>query len=157
MTAVCGRPVYGEVEHYRTPKAEQVPIEDFVAALDKLFESFPDVEKVRWTQYTPSFNDGDPCVFGVGEVRVKLVGGDEEAGGYEDGFLDNYDVCRHYGGEWNWQDKASNHPLAVLLDAEFDYGALDKYEDALEDAFGDPAEVTATREGFYVEYYDCGY
>lgn len=30
----------------------------------------PDVTCVRWTQFTPYFNDGDACVFGIGSVAV---------------------------------------------------------------------------------------
>lgn len=32
------------------------------------FEKFPELKSFSWTQYTPYFNDGDSCVFGVGEV-----------------------------------------------------------------------------------------
>ena len=37
-----------------------------------LFENYPDVEAVRWTQYTPYFNDGDTCTFSVHDGYVKL-------------------------------------------------------------------------------------
>lgn len=30
-----------------------------------VFQKFPDVESVGWTQYTPYFNDGEPCHFGI--------------------------------------------------------------------------------------------
>lgn len=28
-----------------------------------IFQQYPDLEAFRWTQYTPYFNDGEPCVF----------------------------------------------------------------------------------------------
>ena len=41
------------------------------AAVGALFKAFfaqyPEVTAVGWTQYTPHFNDGDPCVFRVHE------------------------------------------------------------------------------------------
>jgi hypothetical protein len=40
-------------------------LEDFLAET-------PEVEAVVWTQYTPHFNDGEPCTFGVHEARVRL-------------------------------------------------------------------------------------
>ena len=36
---------------------------DFPALLAPLFEKYPGVKNVRWTQYTPYFADGDPCEF----------------------------------------------------------------------------------------------
>ena len=39
----------------------------FKAALkqetDKIFNKYPDLEAITWTQYTPYFNDGEPCEF----------------------------------------------------------------------------------------------
>lgn len=36
------------------------------------FAKYPMVEKVSWTQYTPYFNDGDACVFGVNEPQARV-------------------------------------------------------------------------------------
>lgn len=33
------------------------------------FDAHPEVKTVHWTQYTPYFNDGDECVFGVHDVH----------------------------------------------------------------------------------------
>lgn len=30
-----------------------------------IFQSHPDVDSIGWTQYTPYYNDGDACQFGV--------------------------------------------------------------------------------------------
>jgi hypothetical protein len=38
------------------------------ASIDIFFENNPLAEAVVWKQYTPSFNDGDPCTLNVGEV-----------------------------------------------------------------------------------------
>lgn len=32
----------------------------------------PDILRVEWVQYTPYFNDGDECHFGVHEVNIVL-------------------------------------------------------------------------------------
>ena len=37
----------------------------FKALLSPVFENFPEVNSISWTQYTPYFNDGDECTFGV--------------------------------------------------------------------------------------------
>lgn len=31
----------------------------------EIFDEFPEVNSFSWTQYTPYFNDGEECVFGV--------------------------------------------------------------------------------------------
>lgn len=44
---------------------------DGLAAMKTAFIDFfnehPDIHALSWRQYTPYFNDGDPCVFGVRE------------------------------------------------------------------------------------------
>lgn len=159
LKTISGRPVTGSIPtRYREKRPEQLSIQKFLEALDKLF-AFSEVEAVRWSQYTPSFNDGDPCVFTTGEFTVKVFDGDEAAGENEDGYLTEYCIDRHfstYEDEYTWRDD-KHHPIAKLLDDELGYNAIKAYYDALEDAFGDPAEIVATREGFHVEDYDCGY
>jgi len=34
----------------------------------KAFDEIPSLQSIEWTQYTPYFNDGDACVFGVNEL-----------------------------------------------------------------------------------------
>ncbi|MBB3752417.1 hypothetical protein FHT44_004929 [Mycolicibacterium sp. BK634] len=154
---VCGRPVTGTVDYpYRRKKVEQGSIEEFVAVLDRLFEH-PQVEAVRWSQFTPSFNDGDPCVFSLGEFYVKLTDGDEEGGENEDGFYGEYDINEHFSTEDASYDSDNNHPIAEILDKELGWQTAERFDDVLESAFGDPAEITATREGFHVEFYEGGY
>ncbi len=82
-----GRPINGKISHYSEKNLkEQHDPSELVAALDALF-AFPEVVAVRWTQYTPYFNDGDACTFDVYEARTKLTDTPEEAGDYEDGFI----------------------------------------------------------------------
>ena len=41
-------------------------------AFKDLFDKYPEVTSVVWTQYTPYFNDGDACTFTVNAFCVKL-------------------------------------------------------------------------------------
>lgn len=88
-----GRPINGKISFYgnKTVKEQHDPAE-LIAALDALF-AFPEVVAVRWTQYTPYFNDGEACTFDVNDARTKLIDTDEEDGEYEDGFIDS-------SGDW---------------------------------------------------------
>lgn len=42
----------------------------FKEAINFLFEGLPALENISWNQYTPYFNDGDTCEFGVNEIDV---------------------------------------------------------------------------------------
>ncbi len=59
-----------------------------VAVLQPIFDANPTLEAVRWTQYTPYFNDGEPCVFGVNEpyIRGQFKSKYAEAGEYDDSY-----------------------------------------------------------------------
>lgn len=149
---VAGRPLTGSKITHGRKLPDQKPIEDFVAWLD-LVLGIPEVEAVKWSQYTPYWNDGEACTFQVGEIYVKLTGDLEDAGEEEDGWRHSCDL----------QDSEySPVPEALLAAAEGAHEALEemsyqetkKYYTALEQAFGDHTEVTATREGFAIEEYE---
>jgi hypothetical protein len=58
---------------------------DSIAILDQVFEEFfketPEVEKVFWTQFSPYFNDGEPCEFSVHDIELKLFGEEDDEEG----------------------------------------------------------------------------
>ena len=124
----------------------------FKEALTELLKEYPVVEAVRWTQYTPYFNDGGPCEFSVHNKTVKFVGGDDEGGDDENGFYDSWSV-KYYsekGGE-----ESKGFPQGALAAAN----AIHKFLSAVPDeiylaSFGDHVEVTATRDGLEVEHRD---
>lgn len=79
-------------KYEETATLEQLNAEEFLALVDTLL-AVKGIKAVRWHQYTPFFNDGDTCEFGVNEASVKLskrFGVDEEDGDYGDGFIDDY-------------------------------------------------------------------
>jgi hypothetical protein len=43
----------------------------------EFFEKNPGITGVVWTQYTPYFNDGDTCVFSVGDLTFTNAPSDE--------------------------------------------------------------------------------
>ena len=99
------------------------------AAFKPFFAAFPDAADIRWTQYTPHFNDGDACTFSVHEPEIRDENGDK---------FSNY---------------GSDKPPEGMLDA-FDtiWSTVD--DELLEYAFGDGYEITITSEGVTVEEYD---
>jgi hypothetical protein len=93
----------------------------------EFFEKRPDVFAVRWTQYTPHFNDGEPCVFGLHGIYVFPT---QEASEDKENEY-NFDC-------WGEEPETS----------------LNKIEEILESVFGDHAEVTVTREKITSEEYE---
>lgn len=69
----------------------------------KLFEDVPELESLKWTQYTPHFNDGDACVFGVhdfgGTFNVPIE--DQKYEGYDQNTKESkYSKVTREGDEW---------------------------------------------------------
>lgn len=96
------------------------------AYLKEYFDNHPDVYGIKWTQYTPHFNDGDACVFGLHTVSAFPT---------KKNFDDNDDYEFECYGE---------EPETTL----------NQIEDILEVVFGDHAEVRATRDSIEVEEYE---
>jgi hypothetical protein len=40
----------------------------FADLFKEVFEKYPEIKSFSWNQYTPYFNDGDECLFSVGDV-----------------------------------------------------------------------------------------
>lgn len=136
-TTFAGREIEGEVSA-TAQLAEQHPESEFVEALDRLLQT-EGVEAVRWTQYTPYFNDGDPCVFGTHGVEVKKTG-DDEGGDAEDGFLDSWSLEK-------------DDPVKAALEEFENVIESDHHDVLLGQKFGDHAQVTATKEKFVIDEY----
>lgn len=117
---------------------------------DKFFEKVGDkIEAVRWKQYTPYFNDGDTCKFSVRDTYFKVAGVDEEAGDYGDGYIDTWCLTAY--------EKYAD-VRAKLLAEELDFvkelsTLLQNNDELLLAAFGDHAQITATKDGFEDEEY----
>jgi hypothetical protein len=109
---------------------------------DKFFEENPECVALRWSQYTPYFNDGDTCTFAVHELNLKMSDSKEDAGDYEDGFEDTY----AYGDE---EARKEKNPFKKAANGVKELGRID--DDLFLFAFGDHCEVTATRDGFEVD------
>lgn len=77
----------------------------------------PELKSISWVQYTPYFNDGDPCEFRVGDFYHLLEG---------DGETDSI-----------WDQR-------YLRDEKIDLSILRGIDDVFCAAFGDHAKVTVT-------------
>jgi hypothetical protein len=146
-------------------------------AFKDLFDKFPEVRSVVWCQYTPYFNDGDTCTFGVHEFDVNLGTDDDirkqvdekklamkaaaDAGEYKQaqalrdevdellGRLEDEADDYHYG-ESIYSLRRSKNPREVEVADAVRNLQRELPGDVLESVFGDHVQIVATRQGFKV-------
>ena len=125
--------------------------------IQKLVLKDEEIEGIRWTQYTPYFNDGDACIFGVMDAYVKIKGRDEEAGDYGDGFLSPWDVDgRTYNStlrQYEYNNSPEQQALYDKIKSVTDFvGKIP--ESLMLAAFGDHRRITIDADGIHNEHYD---
>lgn len=131
-------------------------------AIQDFLNRFPQVYGIRWTQYTPYFNDGDACVFSVNEPYVRFVsqnGEDHEQGDEFSEYEDDWGLS-----EWSitYRNKETGEPYEPLPDgATPEVGKalkeladiFESNEDAMQAIFGEHVEVIV-RQGQDAEIQD---
>lgn len=113
----------------------------------EIFETFPEVKAIGWTQYAPYFNDGDACVFSVHEICFKLNELEEKSDEDED-YDEDSDFYRYPESDIPYGDKT---PVG-LAEKELNNFA-DSFENVFQEAFGEHSLVVCTREGFDIREY----
>lgn len=139
----------------------QLDVQQLHDALRLLFEQ--GALAVSWTQYTPSFNDGEPCVFGCTEPEVRLdnLADDDDAYGYGEagpGFLSLYEFESFNRGFDNEQAVSfATKPGVESALETLRHVAEGSFHQALNETFGDGVRVTAYPDRIELEEFDCGY
>ena len=164
-----GMDVEGDII-YSQKSVPQRTKKEFEELLESML-SLREVAGLAWTQYTPYFNDGDPCIFGTGELSIALDGVDERPEyfdyGWQEDDADERGIfwltswndlfekyignTRHtwetneYGGrQWKYETDPSEAPNPAVFKAFTALAnALDSQEfnNVLMDLFGDHAIV----------------
>lgn len=151
-----GIPVTGDIQQV-DKRAAQRPIEDLQPLIRAVLDD-PEIVEFGWRQYTPYFNDGDPCVFSAMEPWFRLTTDPD------DGDFDTYDheidqhprlsTRRWVGGRHEDQvlspEDAARRERCAALSSAIDGG---EFENVLLEAFGDHAEITVRRDGISVDFY----
>ena len=121
----------------------------FGLACKELFAIHPNLKAFRWRQYTPYFNDGNECTFGVNDVYCQLH---EPLSSEEvDSISSLYDEDDE-GDQWLNSYGEPKHPSQVIIkDACEVRDMLD--EDSLKEIFGDHVEITVTADGVETDEY----
>ena len=138
---------------------------ELAAQLEPLFKEFfkenPKIGKIAWTQYTPYFNDGEPCEFSVHEkyfVATKWLEEDEDD---PIEYQDCPSLWSYGNKEASFYDSdVDSFKKAGLTEEEIKkveaFGRfLDNIpEDIYEGIYGDHVEIIATAEGVEVNDYE---
>lgn len=134
----------------------------FSTAFKEVFTNFPCVTKIRFTGYTPYFNDGDVCEYRLSDVEVQLradgpldmtcssyscknvVATDErfcsKCGQKQPTLQERADVWQE-----SWGLKKTNPQLAEVVSSL--YRKLCSIEDEVKAVFGDHKQVTVELVG----------
>ena len=124
--------------------------ENLHGLLSNVLNEHPTVKRICWGQYTPFFNDGDACVFGVADLCVEFVG---EFVGDEDERFAWYD---YHDISWvKFDQVAAFTTLDTFETLQALNNALQQSQDLLKDLFGDHVQIHITREhGIEVTEYE---
>ena len=158
-----GVPVFGSFNEPAT-RVEQYPVEQFQPILQAVLQH-PDFAAVRWTQYTPYFDDGDPCVFSVREYSIGFLLNSDEEG--TDGFdsythrIDRHPSLGSVSHVWDEDTRkyveqpyeGPDEQRYLTFKALSDALSAGHFENVLLAAFGDHAEVTITPDRIDVDHY----
>lgn len=126
----------------------------FKETTKEFFDKNPNVTAIVWTQYTPYFNDGDECTFGVNDATFTNAPDPEnvrwgEYEGDEETATDGSEIFAWEG--WGDAPKGLNVEMCKAFGRMIGSSEM---EDVMKAMFGDHVKVVATREGFDVDDYD---
>lgn len=153
-----GKLLFDKSYSYRSQFVEQRPIADLLPDLEHAFAN--GVKAIKWQQFIPGFNDGDPCEFTINEVfftsNEKIANlwiNDDRADNLEDS-EDHYPDA-DYVEDWSFA-LGHGHLDGLTHDVDVPIGSSE-FEYALRAEFGDDVTVVITPESTYKFDYDCGY
>lgn len=157
-----GIPVQGDITR-GSDRVEQKPIEELQPVLQAVLDD-PTIVEFGWRQYTPYFNDGEPCTFSAHGTWVRTdadkdadedeleMWGHRTLGKVTTEWAENPENGRREksGETYEGPDRA-RYDRCKALESAVEGGA---FEHVLLDAFGDHANITVRRDGIQVEFYE---
>lgn len=161
----AGKPIIGTPNRYTDQTKSQRPESELKLLITEVWDdpNMDIVECFTWEQYTPMFNDGDACIFGVSEVYLILKDRhDKFADKY--GFnhpeddavgLSPWDVSQYMLDRY--PENAQYKPLLPAMKALGEI-CSGEFNVVLNSVFGDPARVVVYRDRIVLdEYFEAPY
>jgi hypothetical protein len=159
MKNFLGIPIHGDI--ISNEPVKQRPVEEFQplvrAALDN-----ETIHSFGWSQFTPYFNDGDPCKFSAGELWVRLVTDEveEDEDAYEFFLSSREDelgiipVVYSEGKRTKLPYEGPDEIRFLMLEALSHAVTSGEFNEVLLTLFGDHAAIMFTREKIVVDCFD---
>lgn len=110
-----------------------------------IMKEHPQVSGISWAQYTPWFNDGDPCVFRVHEPLVRFTDEFKKTISDSDSSLEEHPRVEAFY-VYNSSDASEDIKKLHEKLANF-YKVTKKISEGLDRTFGDHCLVTVTANG----------
>lgn len=170
---LLGIPIEGVITGMGDRKTRQRPVEELRPYLQAVLHE-PGIHSFGWRQYTPYYNDGEPCVFGVGNIwflTPEAVEDPEDKKLREDDYY-RWEEVHSYGGFGETvKDQVYDEPKRRYVDVERQnphhnqrlFEVCERlsaevwsgeFHVALLAAFGDHAIVTVNKDKITVEYFE---
>ncbi len=123
-------------------------------AFKELFDKFPELGSVVWLQFTPYFNDGEPCYFRVNELDFNLAKDAPEEWKSTFGEWDGANLSSYYYGESLYPSNYEEIPRLKELAKTVKSLNKDMPKDLLLYVFGDHCKVIVTKDKVEAEEYE---
>lgn len=146
--------------NYQEYKEEKERLSNQAAELIKsyfnqLFQDQHDLVAIKWNQYIPSFNDGEPCTFSLGDVYIC----DTQP---SDDYPDDYDNEYYFKFNDKYYSVGTIYEDKYYKKTEYKWFAdleefLKDMKPEVEKLFGSNATVIVFRDSIEIEEFDCGY
>lgn len=123
----------------------------------EIFNQYPDLKYFSWTQYTPYFNDGDTCYFGVNEIEyINGYSAWYENEDNDEDFVNLFEVDKHESGEYHWQLKKNGEYASLGNKIEDELNSVINAipDEIMQQVYGDHVKVVVSRTETKVEDYD---
>lgn len=128
-------------------EARALAQKEFEHASQELFRLIPRLKALIWSQYSPYFNDGDECVFGVNSVSaMSFIPEDFDFQIPEDEEEQNHFIISDYDDE-NRESLSELEIRAINAMSNF----IETNEELMEDLFGNHVYVILTADGADVQ------
>lgn len=128
-------------------EARALAQKEFEYASQELFRLIPRLKALIWSQYSPYFNDGDECVFGVNSVSaMSFIPEDFDFQIPEDEEEQNHFIISDYDDE-NRESLSELEIRAINAMSNF----IETNEELMEDLFGNHVYVILTADGADVQ------
>ena len=114
------------------------------------FDDNPDVKLVTWSQYTPHFNDGSTCVFGMNDIIFSRKTWSD--GGWDE-MYNIMDDDEAYVKTWYFDIHTESISNLEVACKELE-NVLGSFESTFEHMFGDHCQVLIEEHGIWTQEYD---